>query len=124
MGSGVDQDHVSDSDIAIVGMAAHLPGAANLTAYWSNLREGVESIRRLSESELLAAGESPERMRHRNYVAAAAPLEGFGGDALVLYGDTPFIRSETLEKMLAARRRHAVVVVLERDGECVGQRRH
>jgi acyl transferase domain-containing protein len=60
-----------------VGLASHLPGAANPTAYWSNLRQGIESIRKLTEDELLAAGESPERMRHRNYVPAAAVLEGF-----------------------------------------------
>ena len=33
------------------------------------------------------------------------------GDAIVLYGDTPFVRSETLEAMLAARAQHAVVVL-------------
>ncbi|WP_218008663.1 type I polyketide synthase [Hydrogenophaga flava] len=77
------------NDIAIVGMAAHLPGAASLTAYWSNLREGVESIRRLSESELLAAGESPERMRHRNYVPAAAPLGGFEQFDADFFGFSP-----------------------------------
>jgi bifunctional UDP-N-acetylglucosamine pyrophosphorylase/glucosamine-1-phosphate N-acetyltransferase len=45
-------------------------------------------------------------------VAQAAPLlAGAPGDAIVLYGDTPFIRSETLEAMLAARARHAVVVL-------------
>lgn len=33
------------------------------------------------------------------------------GDAIVLYGDTPFIRSETIEKMQAARASHDVVVL-------------
>ena len=33
------------------------------------------------------------------------------GDAFVLYGDTPFIRAETLEAMRDARQRHAVVVL-------------
>lgn len=42
---------------------------------------------------------------------AAAALEGVRGDALVLYGDTPFIRPETLETMREARARHAVVVL-------------
>jgi acyl transferase domain-containing protein len=37
-----------ENDIAIVGMAAHLPGARSLEEYWRNLRDGVESIRRLS----------------------------------------------------------------------------
>lgn len=45
-------------------------------------------------------------------VAQAAPLlAGVAGDAIVLYGDTPFVRPETLEAMLAARRDHAVVVL-------------
>lgn len=45
-------------------------------------------------------------------VLQAAPLlEGVPGDALVLYGDTPFIRPETLQAMRDARRRHAVVVL-------------
>lgn len=38
-------------------------------------------------------------------------LAGFSGDAIVLYGDTPFIRPETLEAMIEARRDHAVVVL-------------
>lgn len=42
---------------------------------------------------------------------AEAALTGFDGDALVLYGDTPFIGSETLEAMAAARLSHDVVVL-------------
>ncbi|WP_291101821.1 type I polyketide synthase [Hydrogenophaga sp.] len=79
----------ASNDIAIVGMAAHLPGAANPTAYWSNLSQGIESIRRLTETELLAAGESPERIRHRNYVPAAAPLEGFEQFDADFFGFSP-----------------------------------
>lgn len=42
---------------------------------------------------------------------ARAGLEGFEGDVIVLYGDTPFIRPETLNLMIAARAKHAVVVL-------------
>ena len=42
---------------------------------------------------------------------ARAALEGFKGDAIVLYGDTPFIRSETLEAMIEARQTSDVVVL-------------
>ena len=46
-------------------------------------------------------------------VAQAAPvLEGVEGDAVVLYGDTPFIRPETLEAMETARAQGADIVVL------------
>ncbi len=45
-------------------------------------------------------------------VAQAAPLLAeMSGEAIVLYGDTPFIRPETLEAMLHARTRHSVVVL-------------
>jgi bifunctional UDP-N-acetylglucosamine pyrophosphorylase/glucosamine-1-phosphate N-acetyltransferase len=45
-------------------------------------------------------------------VAQAAPaLAGFSGDAVVLYGDTPFIRPETLQAMAEARARHDIVVL-------------
>ncbi len=43
---------------------------------------------------------------------AEAALADFEGDVIVLYGDTPLIRPETLEAMLAARAAGAAVVVL------------
>ena len=42
---------------------------------------------------------------------AAPLLADTSGEAIVLYGDTPFIRPETLEAMLHARARHSVVVL-------------
>ena len=45
-------------------------------------------------------------------VQARDVLADFDGDVIVLYGDTPFIRPETLESMLKARKSgHAVVVL-------------
>ena len=41
----------------------------------------------------------------------AALLTGATGEAIVLFGDTPFVRAETLEAMLDARARHSVVVL-------------
>ena len=66
-----------DNDIAIVGMAAHLPGAQTVAQYWDNLRHGISSIRQMSEEELLASGESQHMIRQKNYVPFAAPLDGF-----------------------------------------------
>jgi acyl transferase domain-containing protein/thioesterase domain-containing protein len=63
-----------ENEIAIVGMALRVPGASSLSEFWENLCNGVESIRALSEEELLAGGESPERLRHPRYVRAAAEL--------------------------------------------------
>ncbi|SMX32627.1 bifunctional UDP-N-acetylglucosamine diphosphorylase/glucosamine-1-phosphate N-acetyltransferase GlmU [Octadecabacter ascidiaceicola] len=42
---------------------------------------------------------------------AGDALSGFDGNAIVLYGDTPFIQPETLDAMLAARAEHDVVVL-------------
>jgi acyl transferase domain-containing protein len=62
--------------IAIVGMGARLPGAKNLNEFWENLRGGVESIRALSDHELLAAGVDDEVLRDPHYVKAVSVLDG------------------------------------------------
>ena len=64
------------SAIAIVGMGARFPGARTVGEFWANLRDGVESIRRLSDRELLAAGADPEVLRDPHYVKAASVLDG------------------------------------------------
>ncbi|MEM9523385.1 MAG: bifunctional UDP-N-acetylglucosamine diphosphorylase/glucosamine-1-phosphate N-acetyltransferase GlmU [Pseudomonadota bacterium] len=57
--------------------------------------------------------EQAERLGTAHAVAQAEPaLKGFGGDVIILYGDTPFIRPETLQAMAAARAEGADVVVL------------
>ncbi len=42
---------------------------------------------------------------------AREALEGHDADVIVLYGDTPFIRPETLERMIGARAGHDLVVL-------------
>ncbi|MGB7318944.1 MAG: SDR family NAD(P)-dependent oxidoreductase [Planktotalea sp.] len=64
-------------DIAIVGMAAQLPGALGLDAYWDMLRSGTSAIRRLSEEDMLQAGVDPATLADPNYVPFAANLEGY-----------------------------------------------
>jgi acyl transferase domain-containing protein/thioesterase domain-containing protein/acyl carrier protein len=79
----------AETDIAIVGMSAHLPGAATLAEYWRNLRDGVSSIRRLSTAELTEAGVSPGLMRHKDYVPHAATLEAFDHFDADFFGFSP-----------------------------------
>lgn len=67
---------MTDTDIAIVGLAAHLPGAPDASSFWQNLVDGVESVRHLTEDELLAAGVGQEQLRRPGYVRSAATLEG------------------------------------------------
>ena len=53
-----------------------------------------------------------EQLGTAHAVAQALPaLADFDGDAFILYGDTPFIRPETLQAMADARARHGVVVL-------------
>ena len=63
------------SAIAIVGMAGRFPGARNTAEFWRNLRDGVESIRDLTDAELLAAGATAEDLANPDYVRRAAILE-------------------------------------------------
>ncbi|WP_027243597.1 bifunctional UDP-N-acetylglucosamine diphosphorylase/glucosamine-1-phosphate N-acetyltransferase GlmU [Leisingera daeponensis] len=42
---------------------------------------------------------------------ARAALDGFEGDVVVLYGDTPFVSAETLERMVEARQRADLVIL-------------
>ncbi|CUH85646.1 bifunctional UDP-N-acetylglucosamine diphosphorylase/glucosamine-1-phosphate N-acetyltransferase GlmU [Thalassovita mediterranea] len=42
---------------------------------------------------------------------AREALEGFEGDVIVLYGDTPFIQPDTIARMVEARQQHDVVVL-------------
>ncbi|MGP9788715.1 type I polyketide synthase [Roseinatronobacter sp. NSM] len=82
-------DHFSENDIAIIGMAAHLPGAGSVAEFWDNLRAGCSAIRRLSEGELLEAGESPAALRKPNYVPHAATLDGFAEFDPDFFGFSP-----------------------------------
>ncbi len=53
-----------------------------------------------------------EQLGTAHAVSIAAPaLDGFDGDAIVLYGDTPFISQETLDAMAVARTHHDLVVL-------------
>jgi phthiocerol/phenolphthiocerol synthesis type-I polyketide synthase E len=74
--------HEHPNSIAIIGMAARLPGAHTIDEFWWNLREGVESITRHSREEMLANGARPGLVDDPYYVNASASLDqGFCFDA-------------------------------------------
>ena len=66
---------MNPSTIAIVGMAGRFPGARNLSGFWQNLRDGVESIRDRSDAELRAAGATAEELASPDYVKRASVLD-------------------------------------------------
>lgn len=79
----------SENDIAIVGVAVHLPGAGNAEEYWQNLRDGVESVRALSDEELIGAGVPVDQMRRPGYVRSASVLDGVYDFDAEFFGFSP-----------------------------------
>ncbi len=61
--------------VAIIGMAGRFPGAADVAAFWRNLRDGVESISHFADAELEDAFD-PSVRADPNFVRARAVLEG------------------------------------------------
>ena len=80
---------VSATDVAIVGMAAHLPGAPDVRQFWRNLRQGVESMHDRSEAELVAAGVAPSTVQRADYVRRAVMLEGLDQFDAGFFGYSP-----------------------------------
>ncbi|SPT57301.1 type I polyketide synthase [Actinomadura madurae] len=75
--------------IALIGLAARLPGAADAARFWDNLRTGHEAVRFPSDEELLAAGVPASMLADSGYVKAVAEtpeLEMFDAD---FFGFTP-----------------------------------
>ncbi|GAB6040374.1 type I polyketide synthase [Endothiovibrio diazotrophicus] len=61
--------------IAIVGMAVRLPGARDLEAFWSLLKEGREAIKFFTAEELIAAGCDPRQVREPGFIASRGYLD-------------------------------------------------
>ena len=74
--------------------------------------ELVEKAALALDEEIVVARQDEQLGTAHAVAQAADALAGVGGDAVVLYGDTPFIRPETLEAMAEARAGGADLVVL------------
>lgn len=75
---------------------------------------GAEAVTKaaLAYDEDAVVVQQAEQLGTAHAVAQAAPvLSDMHGDVVVLYGDTPLIRAETLAAMREARARHAIVVL-------------
>jgi acyl transferase domain-containing protein len=75
--------------IAIVGLAARFPGAADAGQFWRNLEAGVESISFLTGEELAAAGVDPRDLSDPLYVPAKGVLDGADRFDAAFFGLTP-----------------------------------
>ncbi|XKK62170.1 polyketide synthase [Streptomyces sp. ARC32] len=67
---------LSDSDVAIIGMACRFPGADSVDRFWDVLSQGRETLTRYTDEELLAAGVPPARLADPRYVKAAQTVPG------------------------------------------------
>ncbi|MGB0661694.1 MAG: bifunctional UDP-N-acetylglucosamine diphosphorylase/glucosamine-1-phosphate N-acetyltransferase GlmU [Mangrovicoccus sp.] len=85
---------------------------------------GAEAVRKAAldeapEAQILL---QEEQLGTAHAVLQAAPgLDGFDGDAVVLYGDTPFISAETMQAMVQARADGADIVILGFEAEDPGR---
>jgi acyl transferase domain-containing protein/thioesterase domain-containing protein/acyl carrier protein len=61
--------------IAVVGMSGRFPGAKNVSQFWENLRDGVESISFFSREDLEAAGRGAAILNHPDFVNAGGVLD-------------------------------------------------
>jgi len=71
----VTDESARDTHLAVIGMAGRFAGAPDLDAYWRLLAEGRSSVRELTDEELLAAGEDPDRLTDPAYVRRFGKLD-------------------------------------------------
>jgi amino acid adenylation domain-containing protein len=76
-------------EIAVVGLAGRFPGAKSVDQLWRNLVNGVESITRFSDEELLAAGVDPALVADPNYIKAKGILGGVDLFDAAFFGHNP-----------------------------------
>ncbi|MCP3760506.1 type I polyketide synthase [Streptomyces sp. TBY4] len=87
--AAAEPDHDLDRHIAVVGMAGRFPGAADVTQFWRNLCDGVESITFFSPEELIEAGVDPALVHDPSYVPARAVLDDIAGFDAGFFGLSP-----------------------------------
>ena len=61
-------DQTGSQDIAIIGLACRAPGADNHKEFWNNLENSVESIRDLTDEELLSLNIDQKLLNDAHYV--------------------------------------------------------
>ncbi|MCW3816658.1 SDR family NAD(P)-dependent oxidoreductase [Micromonospora sp. DR5-3] len=91
MNNDIATEHPADEGIepiAIVGLAARLPGAADVAEFWRNLVDGVESVTELTREEQLARGASAEEVDDPGWVNRAPLVDGYDEFDAGLFGMT------------------------------------
>jgi acyl transferase domain-containing protein len=75
--------------IAIIGMAARIPGARDLEQFWTNLRTGLEAIQTFSEAQLRDAGVPLASLADPAYVRRGTKLDHVEDFDAAFFGMSP-----------------------------------
>ena len=86
--NGTEAEDLLDG-VAIIGMAARFPGAADVDAYWRNQVEGISAVTRLSDEALREAGFSPADLADPRLVRAFGALDGIADFDARFFGFPP-----------------------------------
>ena len=76
-------------DIAIVGMASKVPGAADIQQFWRLLAAGEDAITHYTVEQLVAAGVPRSVIDHPDFVPAEPTMPGFDEFDAPLFGFSP-----------------------------------
>jgi len=82
-------NEISDSDVAIVGMACRYAGANDPEQLWRLFRDGIEAIEHYSDEELVERGVDPALLRNPAYVKAGGRIADTRGFDAAFFGYGP-----------------------------------
>ncbi|MFI6478618.1 SDR family NAD(P)-dependent oxidoreductase [Nonomuraea sp. NPDC050663] len=75
--------------IAVVGLACRLPGAEDVTTFWRNLVDGVESVRFYTREEQAALGVPDYLLDDPTFVPASSVAADYGALDAAFFGMSP-----------------------------------
>ncbi|MEU0052604.1 beta-ketoacyl synthase N-terminal-like domain-containing protein [Streptomyces sp. NPDC006309] len=103
--------------VAVIGMAARLPGADDLDAFWDNLAAGRESVRPITDDEFLAAGGTERDLHDPTLVRMASVVEGIDRFDSGFFGYSPAEAAvvDPQQRLLLETAYHAL-----EDARCLG----
>ncbi|MEV7192284.1 amino acid adenylation domain-containing protein [Streptomyces sp. NPDC093510] len=85
--ANVTRGESTGGEIAVVGMACRVPGAADTGEFWANLCAGVESVGKLSTSEVFRL--ERDQTQDAGYVPAAAMIDDIDHFDAEFFGYSP-----------------------------------
>jgi phthiocerol/phenolphthiocerol synthesis type-I polyketide synthase E len=76
-------------EIAVIGMSGRFPGAKDIQGYWQNLKNGITSMRILTDEELLSKGADSQLLSKAGYVKVSSMLDDIKLFDASFFGYTP-----------------------------------